>query len=608
MAVIKSSDLDFDQIKTNLKTYLEQQSEFSDYNFEASGLSNILDVLAYNTHINGLIANLATNESFLSSAQLRSSVVSHAENLGYYPRSKTGSQATVKLTVSTTNTSTTSITLPKYSEFTTSIDDVSYTFQTLQTYTASNNGSGLFTFTTSAGSQSIPIYEGVLKTKTFIVGELEDDQFYVIPDENMDTATVSVNVFDTVTSSSFTPYLNVTNVDRINTDSTVYIIREAPNGYFELTFSDGNVLGQRPVAGNKIVVKYLQTSGAAANGGEVFTADEQIGIDGTDYTLTTTLVSKSAGGDEKESIQAIKLNAPLVFASQQRLVTAEDYKALILSNYSSVISDVAAWGGQDNIPPEYGKVFVSLQFKNNISDATKTTTKNSIVSALTENIAILSIDTKFTDPVSTFLVVETTFNFNPDLSGDALGTVQTSIQSIVEKYFEDNLDKFTGVFRRSNLLTLIDDFSPAVLDSRIVVKAQRRFTPTLNTLADYTLDYPMAIAAADDKTFIVESTRFTFSGQDCVIKNQLDSTKLQVVTTGGTVLKDNVGSYDPSGGTVNIRGLEVSAIVGSSVKITVLPANQSTIKPLRNYILSIDNELSFSQGIIDNQQIETVLL
>lgn len=607
MAVIRSSDLDFNQIKENLKTFLQSQDEFADYNFEASGLSNILDVLAYNTHINGLIANLAINEAFLVSAQLRPSVVSHAETLGYYPRSKTGAQATVQLSINTNVTDVLNITLPRFTTFTTSIDDISYTFQTIETYVGTNDGSGLFTFTTSDGSTAIPIYEGVQKTKTFIVGELQDNQFYVIPDENMDTATVTVNVFDTVTSSSFTPYLNVNQVARINSDSTVYILREAPNGFFELTFSDGNVLGQRPVSGNKIVVQYLQTNGPAANEGRIFTADNQIEINEVGYTLNTNLVSKSAGGSEKESIQSIKINAPLNFAAQQRLVTAEDYKALIRSRFSSVLEDVAAWGGQDNVPAQFGKVFVSLQFKDGISEATKQATKDNIVSNLTENLAVMSIDTVFTDPVTTFLQIETTFNFDPDLSGSSLQSVENAVQGVVTEYFENNLNRFNGVFRRSNLLTLIDDFSPAVLNSRIDVKVQQRLTPTLNFLTDYTIDYPMRIAEPDDVNYIIETSRFTFSGQVCIIRNQLNTPKLQVVNTAGVVLKDNVGSYNPVAGTVNIRGLNVEAFQGESIKISVVPANQSTVKPLRNYIIGVDTSLSFAQGVIDYQTIETSL-
>jgi len=545
MAVIRSTDLDFDTIKASLKIYLEQQSEFADYDFEASGLSNILDVLAYNTHVNGLIANLGINEAFLNSAQLRSSVVSHAETLGYAARSKTGAGATVNLSVNTSNTTTTNITIPKYTEFTASIDDISYTFQTLETYTGTNNGSGLFNITTSAGLSDITIYEGTLKTKTFLVGEDTEEQFYVIPDENIDTSTISVNVFDTVTSATFTPYVDVSQVARINTDSTVYFIREAPNGYYELTFSDGNILGQKPLSGNKIVVQYLQTSGPVANGGKVFVANDKIGIDGTDYDLDVTLVSQSAGGAEKESISSIKLNAPLAFAAQQRLVTAEDYKALILANYSSVIEDVSAWGGQDNVPPEYGKVFVSLKFVDNLSDAVKQVTKDSIVTNLTNNLSVMSIGTEFTDPVTTFLQCETAFNFNPDLAGASLQTTE--------------------------------------------------------------VDFPARLASPDDVNHRVTTTEFTFADQTALIRNQLNSTKLQVVTPAGTILKDNVGSYNPVTATVSIRGFNPSAFEGPIIKVTVTPANQARIAPLRNYIINIDESLSFSQGSIDYQTTSTVI-
>ena len=607
MAVIRSSDLDFDQIKANLKTYLEQQDEFSDYNFEASGLSNILDVLAYNTHINGLIANFGINESFLGSAQLRSSVVSHAETLGYFPRSRTGAAATISLSISTAITDVTTVTIPQYTTFTTVIDNISYTFQTLEEYTATNNGSGLFTVVDSTGSTSIRVVEGVLKTKTFIVGDATDEQVYVIPDENMDTSTVVVNVYDTTTSASYTTYTNVNQAIRIDTDSTIYILREAPNGYYEITFSDGNVLGSSPVAGNKIEIQYLQTNGPDANDGITFTADEQIDISGTDYTLTTTLVSRSAGGAEKETIASIKANAPLAFASQQRLVTADDYKALILRSYSSVLDDVTAWGGNDNVPPQYGKVFVSLKFKTNIPEAIQQTTKDSIITQLSDNLAVMSIDTEFSDPTTTYLEIITTFNFDPDLSGNTLQSVESEVQSTVADYVTTNLNTFDGTFRRSNVLALVDDISPAVLNSRMDVKIQQRFTPTLALLSDFTINFPVILADPDDEFYRVTSTRFTFGGRSCILRNQLSSNKLQIVSTAGTVVLDNAGTYSTTNGTVNIRGVTFDAYEGTSIKISVTPANQSTIKPLRNYILDIDAALSIAQGVVDYQNTEVTL-
>lgn len=606
MTVIRSSDLDFDQIKESLKKYLEQQPEFADYNFEASGLSNVLDVLAYNTHINGLIANLATNESFLSSSQLRPSVVSHAETLGYYPRSKTGSRASVGLKVNTNITTITQLVLPKYTQFTTEIDNITYTFQTLETLIANNDGTGIFEFTGVDGT-SITITEGTLKTKTFIVGELEDDQFYVIPDENVDTSTVAVNVFDTFTSSSFTPYLNVNEVSRVNQDSTVYILRETPNGYFELTFSDGVILGQRPVSGNKIVVEYLQVRGAPGNEGKVFRPTQKIRILDNDYDLDVTLIGKSSGGQEKESIQSIKLNAPLKFAAQQRLVTSEDYKALILDNYSSVVEDVSTWGGQDNVPPKYGSVFVSLKFKDGLPSSVEEVTKNSIINNLTDNLAIMSIDTEFTDPAIAFLELITTFNFDPAASNNSVRTQEGLVQSLVTNYFEENLNRFERIFRRSNLLTLVDDQSPAILDSRIAVKIQRRFTPALYNTRDYILEYPTRIALPDDQVETVLSSQFTFGGQSCRIRNRLSTTKLQIVNSEEIVVQDNVGSFDPVAGVVNIRGFAPESFLGEQMKVSVIPSNQATIKPLRNFILSMDRELSFAEGLIDDQSIRVVL-
>ena len=607
MAVINSSDLDFDQIKSNLKTYFERQAEFADYDFEAAGLSNLLDVLAYNTHLNGLVANMSINESFLNSSQLRASVTSHAEALGYYPRSQTGSSANLNLTITTTNTSTTTISIPKYTTFSTNVDNVLYSFKTLEQYIATNDGTGVFTFRTDAGSTTIPVKEGTVKTKTFIVGDTSDENVYVIPDENIDTSTLVVTVYNSVTSDTFSVYTNINDAVRINTDSKIYIAREAPNGYFEVLFSDGNVLGQSPIAGNKIVIQYLNTSGADANGGTVFTPDSQINIDGANYDISVVTVNKSSGGAAKETIASIKANAPVVYATQQRLITAEDYKALIQQRYSSVVKDVTAWGGNDNVPPEYGKVFVSLNFKDGTDASTQQVTKDSIVRDLTKNLSIMSIDTKFSDPTTTFLEFVVIFNFDPDLSGKTVQTIQSEVTATVKNYVETNLNTFDAVFRRSLILTEVDNISPAILNSRMNVKMQSRFIPTLNTLKDYTLNYPVELASPDDLNHRITSTRFTFQNQQCFIQNQLNSNKLQIIGSGGNVVQDNVGSYERLTGIVNIRGFRPTAFEGSQIKVSATPANESTIRPLRGYILGIDTALSVASGIIDTQNTAVTL-
>jgi len=612
--IIRSSDLDFDAIKTNLKTFFKKQTEFKDYDFEASAMSNILDVLAYNTHVNGLIANFALNESFLPSAQLRSSIVSHAETLGYYPKSKTASTAVVNLTAATSDTSTASASLPINSTFSVNIDDVTYTFQTLEAFTAVNDGSGNFVFKTSAGSSNITITEGTLKTKTFVVGDTTDQQIYVIPDETMDTTTISIKVYDTITSSSFDTYTDINDSVRINTNSTVYIVREAPNGYYEITFGEGNVLGKSPSAGNKIEITYLSNSGADANGGgkstNPFSADAQVTIGGTPRTLTVSTVTTSSGGSEKESIESIKANAPLAFATQQRLVTAEDYRALISERYSTVVKDVIAWGGNDNIPADYGKVYVSINFKDGITADAQTTTKNNIKTTLSDNLAIMSIDTEFADPIDSFLELTTNFDFDPDLSGTTIETMQNAIQSDITSFFNSNLNTFEAVFRRSTLLARIDELDTGILNSSITAKIQQRLTPTsdqLNSITDYVVQFPVALAQPDDVNHIITSSSITFNGNTCTIKNRLESNVLQVVKGDGTVLQDNIGSYNTGNGKVNIAGLNISAFEGDAIKFSATPANQSTIKPLRNYILKFDPVLSNATGNIDYQNTAVTL-
>ena len=607
MAIIQSTDLDFDTIKRSLKDYFKQQSEFSDYNFEASGLSNILDVLAYNTHINGLTANLAVNESFLNSAQLRSSVVSHAENLGYYPRSKTASTAVVNITAATSDTTTGTATLPANTAFTTSVDDVSYTFLTTEDNTATNDGLGNFAFKTSAGSTDITIKEGTIKTKTFIVGDVEDEQIYVIPDDSVDTNTITVKVFDTISSSTFSSYTDIKSAVRVDTTSRVFIVRETPNGFYELTFGEGNVLGKAPVAGNKIEVTYFQVQGSIPNSASSFTPASTVTIGSTSYTPTVTTVSNSAGGDEKESITSIKLNAPAAFSSQQRMVTAEDYKAIINKNYSAVLDDVIAWGGNDNVPPDFGSVYVSLKFKDSVTDAVRTNTKNAIKTNLSDNLAIMSINTEFSDPIDTFVEVTTSFNFDPDLTGDTAETTAVTIQNTISNFFADNLNAFGKVFRRSVVTATIDDLSVAILNTSMTLKVQQRFTPTVGTATDYTINFPVKLANPDDTEHVITSSNFTFSGQTCSLKNKLSSNTIQIINSTGAVLNDNIGSYSAATGSITLTQFNPTAIEGSVIKISSTPIDQSTITPLRNHILKFDTDLSQAIPTLDFQNTPTVI-
>ena len=606
---IKSTDLDFNRIKEQLKTHFLASDEFADYDFEASGLSNILDVLAYNTHYNALIANFALNESFLTTAQLRSSVLAISESLGYIPRSKTAAYATVGLSVSVTSSNRPgTLTLPAGSQFTSTVEDVSYIFQTIEDHIAVDNGSGFYQFLTSSGSPTIYIYEGVFRTKTFIA-DSTSTPVYIIPDDTMDTSTASVRVYPSRNSDSFDVYLPLATAQTVTVDTRYYTLREAPNGSYEITFGDGITTGRTPQAGEVIRVTYLSTSNTAANGARDFVPQSEITVDDTDYAIAVSTLSRAAGGSDKESIKSIKSNAPISYASQNRLVTANDYIALITRNFGSFLDDVTAWGGEDNIPADFGNVYVSLKFIENTTEAVKQIVKDGIVTNLSDTLSIMSIDTKFSDAITTYIETETFFNFDPSFTHITAGTTEGIVQTLIRNYFTENLNKFNTTFRRSQILADVDDISEAILNSRMNVKVQQRITPTLSQNLAYSLQYPVALAAPSSTDYTITSTGFNTAGKTCTIRNRLGTNILEVVTADGEIVVTNIGTYNPVKGSVDIVSLAPTSIIGAFtyIKISAVPANQSTVRPLRNYVLSLDTEKSFASAQIDYQEIRVTI-
>jgi hypothetical protein len=611
---INTSNLDFSDIKSKLKTYLRSSGEFEDYDFNASGLSNILDVLSYNTHINALIANLAINESFLTTSQIRASVIGHAEALGYSVKSRTASRATIKVELTIENPPST-FTLSRGTTFFSSIDDVGYQFLTIEPYTVDISQDNTFIF------ENVQIVEGKMNKRTFFANA-SDNVSYVIQDENIDTSTLSVRVKDNATSPNFVSYHDIQTVTTINDDSTIYMVNETPNGYYDITFSDGNVLGKRPVQGNIIEVSYVSTNHIDGNGAQKFTSNDF-------GDAVVTKLSPSAGGSERESLNSIKLNAPRAYAAQNRLVTADDYRALIQARYSNYVRDVISWGGNDNLPPEYGKVFVSLNFRDNVSDEVIATEKNNIRQELAANLSIMSIDLKFVDPQKTYLELQTKFNIDP-FKVTQSQSLETDVKSLINTYVRNELNTFDTTFRRSNLLTQIDNLSPAVLNSRMTVRMQQRIDiqglieikeeqledngvlpEDFDTYyeSDHVVNFPVYLAQPDKDDYTVTSSIFKSNGQYFVIKNKLGSTQLQMVDLNDVVKISNVGSYDPGLGQVKINSLLVDkdGFVGSGIKISATPANQSTVAPLRNYIITLDEEVSSVMSKVDTDEVKVTL-
>ena len=599
---ISSTELDFNTIKTSLKQFLAAKEEFNDYNFEGAGLNNILDVLAYNTHYNGLIANFALNESYLSTAQMRSSLVSIAEGIGYIPKSKVAAFASVQLSVNVGALANRPVTLslPSGTKFTTVVDDITYTFQTTQTVTGTDNGYGLYTMLTIDGSNNITIKEGAAKVKTFFVGTDSLDDVYVIPDKSIDTETAVIKVFESPSDTAFTSYININKATQIDENSRLYIMKEAPNGFYELTFGDGNTLGKTPLAGNKVTVEYLQVKGAAANNATSFTAVNNVSVVGQNFPVDVITSIKSIGGDKVESLASIRKNAPFQYAAQNRMVTAVDYSTLVLKNFGTLIKDIQAFGGQDALKPEFGVVFLSIAFNDDVSADAIAATKISILD-LTKQLSVVGFGVKFEDPVKTFIETQVFFQFNPKLTSLSINNVQDTIQNKVSSYFASNVGKFSQSFRRSNMLSLVDEVDSAVLSSRANIKLQQRMVPNLDILEDTTLRFPATIAEPDDKEHVVVSSSFQYQGEVCIIRNKLNTTKLEVLSLASqNILNDNIGSYQASTATVSIVGLLVEEIIGGTdyIKITVTPANQSAVSPIRNDVLEYDAGPSFSQGVV----------
>ena len=611
---ITSTQLDFNNIKTKLKTFLAGKTEFADYDFEGSGLSNILDVLAYNTHFNGLIANLAINESFLHTAQLRSSLLTHAEALGYNTRSKAASQVsfTASVNLSGITPRNTSYTLPINSKITSNNEEGSFNFMTREVYTATDDGTGVYNFVDVNGSDVLNAFEGEIVTKTFYVGPKTERQVYVVPDENIDTTTAIVKVFPSASSTAFDEFTDLSKAIKVDANSKYYTLREAPNGNYELNFGDGVTFGKSPESGSKIVVEYLRTEGGKANECKTFTTDIQFVVSGQGRTLSIVPTSSSVGGGDAQSLESIRQLAPSAFATQQRLVTAEDYRATIVANFPTV-KDVSVWGGEDNVPVDYGKVYISLEYNDGLAQSAKDIINNRIKTDFSDNLSVMSITPEFIDPVKCYIEMVTEFYYNPDLTGKTTVTLENSIRDIIKTYFSSEINGFGKTFRRSNLLTDIDELDTAILNSRMDIKTQLRLVPTLNIARDYSLAFPVKLATPDDVFHRIESSLFEYPGESgsCRIQNVLGSNILKIVNMSKnqqTVI-DNIGNYNTKTGIITLSNFNPSTIIDgvNFIKISATPDNQAIIKALRNFVFDVDSDKFVVSGLVDRENVRVSL-
>ena len=587
---LKVTELDFFQIRENLKTYLQSQSKFQDYDFEGSGMSVLLDLLAYNTHYNAINANMAMNEIFLDSAQLRNNVVSHSKMLGYVPRSVTAPFAYLDVTVNSPTGAPSTLTIDRGTEFTTTVDGSQYAYTVLEAVSISPLA-GVYQFA------NLKISEGTLKTFSFTVDSFDLLQYFEIPDANVDTSTLVVKVKPNSSTTDYDIYTIAKNFVDISSTTKAYFLQESKDGKYEVYFGDG-IVGKNLQAGNVVEIEWLSTSGALSNGASEFTLASTI-QGNTNVTIDTLF--KAAGGGDREEIDSIKFNAPLSYVSQNRVVTPEDYKAAIINNYPN-IETVSVWGGEENDPPDYGKAYISIKPKN--AEALTETEKLFIKDQILKTRNVVSITPELIDPEYTYIKLEVFFKYDPNLTNKTAGELRQTVSDVISNYNNTELKKFDGVFRYSKLSRLIDNADPSILNSTIRVYMQKRFVPEIGTAQKYTLTFSSPLYTSNSNEKIISSTSFTYNGFTQFLQDlpQSDETAtdadgshtLQIYRLVGDtkqVTVVNAGYLIAEEGILVITAFNPSAITGPYIAITAMP-NSNDIAPKRNQLLQIDMSLT----------------
>ena len=590
---IEITDLDFDAVKSNFKSFLSQQTQFTDYNFEGSGMSVLMDLLAYNTHYLAFHANMLANEMFIDTALTRSAAVSHAKALGYLPSSPKASNAYVDVTVTGVPISQKTLVMAAGTIFTTSVNDTSYKFVTIGDNTATSD-TGTFVFT------GVQIYEGTRVRYTYTVDSQNLVQQFIIPSSKVDTGTIVVSV--QASASDITTEVYTLNTDYAILDSTSlkYFLQEVEDGKFEVYFGDG-VTGKKPIDGNIVILDYVVTNGTEADGATAFIAASSIG----GYSDVTTLATANAGGGgDAETVDSIKFNAPLKYAAQGRAVTPDDYKAIVPSVYTNIKS-IQCWGGEDNDPPIYGKVYIAI--RPNTGTSLTTTTKNSITTSL-KNYNVASIVPEIVDAEILYLVLGVTAKYNSTVTEKAKSDIKALVETTVSTFNTNNLQKFDSVFRHSNLLREIDETDTSILSSTATMKLKRIITPTLTAITKYTISFNNAVyhPALNWAQTVVESTGFYLSGNtnEQFIDDDGSGNIRTFYLLGGTtktITNAEAGTINYTTGEVVLTSFNITSATNAdgSIDVTVKPDSNDVI-PVRQQVIEIDTVATTVTAEVDD--------
>ena len=591
MSFNQFTNLDFSDLRTQIKDYLRANQNFTDFDFEGSNFSVLIDLLAYNSYITAYNSNMAVNEMFLESATLRENVVSLARNIGYLPRSRRSSRANVSFTVDMSQTNARTVKLLAGQVALGAVTNGNYIFSIPEDITTPVNTDGIAIF------DNLPIYEGIFLTSTFIVDESQTNQRFILPNINIDTTSIRVKVTNAVTEV-YSVYDNLLNIGK---DIRFFLIQEVEDAKYEIRFGD-NIIGKKPENGSKIEVTYIVTNGSSGNGAANFTFSGRL-KDNNLFDITTgisllTTQSKSESGDEIESVDSIKYFSPKVFASQYRAVTSNDYKAIIPYVYPNVES-VNAYGGDELDPPEYGKVFISIKPRNGtfLSEITKQTILNTI-----KKYSIAGIRPEIVDLSYLYIELDISAYYNANLSSNPEIVKTKVVDTITEYSNSKDVNSFGGRFKYSKIVGLIDDCDKSITSNITKVKMRRDLNPEINSFATYELCFGNRIHTKDGG-YSVKSTGFFINGVSDVVYMS-DSPSSTNVKTGTifffklennlpVIIKNNAGTVDYIRGEIrlDVVNITASSLSNGFIEVQAIPESNDVIG-LQDLYLQLDVKTS----------------
>ena len=598
MSELNISDLDFSNIKANFIEYMENQDEFNDYDFEGSALNVLMDLLAYNTYQNSFYLNMVANEMFLDTSTTREATVSIAKHLGYVPQSIKSARAIVNVDVSVSGENLPeSMSIPQYTKFLASQNNISYDFLAESQYSTS-------TYTDSSSTrtfkfENITLVEGTMYEFNYIVNANDTSQRFVIPATNVDTSLLSISLATSYANpNEIFSYNLADSIVELNGESLVYFLQEVEEEKYEVYFGDG-VLGKKLENGNLIMMKYVVTNGVLANhiGNSDSTSNPafvlsdaiSVGTGSTGDANITVIESASGGSAGSESVASIKFKAPKVYERQERAVIVDDFVSLIQEKYPD-FSAVKIWGGEDNIPAFYGKVFVCVKPKDGLKITTST--KNGLLDLL-KKYSIVTISPEVVDPEFIYMGVDSVVRYDSNLTIKTPGTLQTEISNNMINYGIESLGKFDVDFRFSNFSSMIDGIDDSIVSNTTSLTLKKKIYPLFNgTSQTFSMSYYNAIEPGSFK-----SSEFKVYGDSKTYYISDDYNGKATLMTGDTVVNVNIGSINYGSGVIDLNPLNIeTSEMEDSVDFTIVPLG-SDVKGFNEQILLIE-EVDINISII----------